>query len=359
MYALLKKLLFAFSPETAHHFVKTASHLLPNSLIESFFCYAHPALTTQIGEKKIANPFGLAAGFDKNAEMFSFLKALGFGFIEFGSVTALSCQGQKKPRILRLPQDESLINWMGLPNVGAEKMQENLATLPESSSYGINIAKTPDFAYQEHSLTPRQGIDDFLFTYKALHSFGTYTVFNLSCPNTEDHKTFEDHSLFSDFAKELHQINFDLKDTKPIFIKISPDLQKQKLHKLIDVALKYEFDGFVISNTTKKRPQLKSKLSEEQKTKGGLSGKALKKLADKQLKQVYDIVGTNKLLIGVGGIFEFSDILTKLRYGASLFQIYTGLIYQGPALIKNLKRQLAEFCEKEGVTNYRELVGKI
>lgn len=358
MYTILKRILFNLNPETAHLLAKHASKLAPVNILSKHTTVSSNALKASLGKTKLKNPIGLASGFDKNAEMLDFLQALGFGFLELGSITASACKGNPKPRIFRLPKDKSIINRMGLPNIGANAFAQRLKRLKTKVPYGINIAKTPDFAQQKDSVV-KNGIDDFLETFKATHHLGSYIVFNLSCPNTHDNKTFEDPKLFVSLAKEIKDIKKDLKVTKPVLIKLSPDLKTKNLSNLVDQAIKFGFDGFVLTNTTTSRTNLKTK----QKTllnigMGGLSGKALNEISTKQLKNVFNITGRKKILIGTGGIMGFDDLLSKFANGASLVQIYTGFIYEGPLFIKRLNEELALFCKKRGLKSYKELVGK-
>lgn len=357
MYHLFKKIFFSLDPETAHHVVKVLSKTAPTTLIRSLAGFEHPTLAAKLGETKLKNPIGLAAGFDKNGEMIPFLEALGFGFLELGSVTALACAGNPKPRIFRLPEDESLINWMGLPNIGANDFVKNFKSQKDRIPCGLNISKTPDFAFEAAGQKTKTGIADFLETYEKLAKLGEYTVFNLSCPNTGESVLFESPELFPILGREIIKARRHLKDKKPVLLKLSPDLGQKDLVKVVEEALKLGFDGFVVTNTTRSRAGLKTPLKGEIKNRGGLSGRGLKKAANAQLKRIFDITGKNALLIAVGGIMSFEDLLEKFNLGASLCQIYTGLIYNGPFFVKELNQKLAKFCEKNNLKSYRELVG--
>lgn len=335
MYSLLKPFLFKLDPETAHNLVKSSRFLIPSPLLRKLTSVKSPRLECQIGSTLLKNPIGLAAGFDKNGEVVDFMGALGFGFVEIGSVTAHPCKGNPKPRIFRLPEEESLINHMGLPNWGASIIAYRLHWHRPKTPIGISVAKTPG---------PSDGIDDYVESFRKLASLGSYTVLNLSCPNSGEEATFENPRLFLKLATAIAEARMEIKDRFPIFIKISPTLSSDDLQKMVEIALKFEFDGFVVGNT--------QKVSE-----GGLSGKKLKPLADAQLKRVYEIVKTEKIIIGVGGIMDFKDIKAKLALGAQFFQVYTGLIYRGPFFIRELNQKLDRLCQKMGVKNYSELVG--
>lgn len=333
---------------------KHATRFAPASLVERATRVQHPALTAMLGDAPLHNPIGLAAGFDKNGEMLKFLGSVGFGFLELGSITALPCPGNAKPRIFRLRQDNCLINRMGLPNIGAEAFAKHMRRQKVRIPYGINIAKTPSLPGMK-TLT---GIDDFLFTYEQTTSLGQYVTLNLSCPNTRDGHTFEDPKLFAELILQVSSVRKSSRDKRLLLIKLSPVVAAATLHKLVDIALKHDVDGFVLTNTTPLRPALRSRAKKIAAIgAGGLSGKPLLEPSNRQLRTVYDIVGGKKILVGVGGIMSFEDLLSKISCGGSLFQIYTGFIYQGPFFIRDLNRQLAKFCEKLGVKNYRELVG--
>ncbi|MDO8518932.1 MAG: quinone-dependent dihydroorotate dehydrogenase, partial [Deltaproteobacteria bacterium] len=320
MYSLFKKLLFTLDPETTHNLAKRAAPILPLLGCKSI---SSPVLKASIGGTKLENPIGLAAGFDKNGNMLGLASALGFGFTEIGSVTSIPCKGNPRPRIFRLPKDESIINRMGLPNQGADAVAKRLAKTKDKIPYGINIAKTPD----NYSPPYRSGIEDFLATFDKLKDFGKYIVFNLSCPNTAGGKTFEEPEVFKKLAKSVADVRKKMAAPKPILIKISPDLEEKKLFALVESACSFGFDGFVMTNTTLKRPNLKTgPFTVGKMGVGGLSGGALAKKADEQLSAVHQMA-PDKILIGVGGIINFEGLLNKLSRGASLFQIYTGLVY--------------------------------
>lgn len=351
MYPLLKRFLFVLEPELSHALVKRVSPVLPKALLGRFTQIKDETLKAHIGKTVLANPVGLAAGFDKNAEVLDFMAALGFGFIEIGSVTAFPCPGNPKPRLFRLPKDESLINRLGLPNQGVEKIALRLKDHRSKIPIGINIAKTPTFVGK------RDGIEDMLTTLKGLHGFGAYLVFNLSCPNTIDGKTFENPEVFKKLAFAYEAEKRRLKISKPALLKLSPDLPKSDLQKIVETASPI-FDGFVVSNTSTHRSSLLTdKTSLGHFGLGGLSGKGLRESANQQLALVSEMTGSSKMLIGVGGVMNFKDLLTKLSLGASLVQVYTGLIYRGPLFIRELNRELSKYCRRLGLPSYRDLIG--
>jgi len=316
MYSLIRKILFTLQPETAHLLIKSFSKCIPKGGLRRSTTIKSKLLKSSIGQTPLKNPIGLAAGFDKNGEMISFLQALGFGFLELGSITAQPCAGNPKPRIFRLTKDQSLINRMGLPNMGADAFAKHMTKQKTIIPYGVNIAKTPNFAQNKDQQVG--GIEDFITSFQRLHFLGNYTVFNLSCPNTNESKTFEDPNLFTDLAQEIASVKKALGSQKPLFIKLSPDLETNDLRKIVETAIKFDFDGFVIANTTIQRSNLQTPQRKIEKIgSGGLSGQALNHLANEQLKKVYEIVGQNKILIGVGGVMNFQDVLTRNSYWES------------------------------------------
>ena len=354
----LKTLLFNLDPETAHDVVKRLACLLPHSLLRKQNQIQSPVLKLRWQNLNFNNPIGLAAGFDKEAKALPLIESLGFGFVELGSVSYTPCEGNPKPRIFRLVKDEALINWMGLPNPGIETFLENLKHSTSQLPRGISLVKTPDMAFELQKITAKNGIDDFVDSYTMAHNQADYICLNLSCPNSGEAKLFEAPQEFQTLAREISLARTSLLSTTPLFVKISPALEKADLHKTVELALKYNFDGFVVSNTTTTRPNLKSSLKAEQKKRGGLSGRPLLKLANAQLKLVYDMVGKEKLIMGVGGVHDLPSLLSKLQNGASCVQVYTGLIYGGMSFVRNLNLELLQFCEKRGVKNYLELVGQ-
>lgn len=346
-------MLFLLGPEEAHEVARRLSRLFPTEFLAPLTRYQSSRLETSIGSVPLANPIGLAAGFDKNGDMINLAKALGFGFTEIGSITQKPCAGNPKPRLIRLPKDFSLINRLGLPNWGVKKIVEHLEKTKPSLPVGLNIAKTPARGTEK-----REGVSELMATFKALKGEGDYFVFNLSCPNTADGKTFEDPENFVELAKAVVAARRDLDSSRPVLLKLSPDLPKKVLKTLVEKGIEFGFDGFVLSNSTIKRevlktdPEILSRFGQ-----GGLTGAALKGAANDQLGSVFEMVGTRKILVAVGGILGVADLLEKLALGGALFQVYTGLVYGGPLFVKRLCRGLDAWCQKEGVKNFRELVG--
>ncbi len=333
MYKLLRPLLFRYDPEDIHdamiHWGKWGGKLWMQKIFRWLYAYDNPMLQTKVCGISFPNPVGLAAGFDKNGVLVDFLSALGFGFLEIGSVTALPWKGNPKPRIFRLPKDNALINSMGLPNEGAENITERLNGKKHDIPWGINIAKTPSRDEKE--------IDDFCTAYKKLYNIADYVTLNLSCPNTPDGKTFEVETL----EHLLHEI-VRLKKGKPIFLKLSPDLSYNKVNNILELGGDYFVDGYVVGNT-RKTPQ------------GGLSGKPLQRKTTEMIRYIYK--QCQPVIIGVGGIFSADDAYEKITAGAALVQVYTGLIYEGPGLVKNIKKGLVQKMKQERFSSLKDAVG--
>jgi len=352
---LLRPFLFQFDPEDIHTlthrfgtFWQSSDAL--NSLLSTFFCESDDRLKWNFRDITFSNPLGLAAGFDKNAELISLMQALGFGFEEVGSITWESSKGNPKPRLFRLPEDEAIINRMGLNNEGAEKIAQSLKSELEDLDFpvGVNIAKThsPD-------ILGDLAIRDYVQSYQRLRDLGSYHCLNISCPNTAEGKTFEDPAVLRDL---LSAISEERSYATPLLIKLSPDLSKEQTDELLNLAMEFELDGFVVSNTSVDRSELNAspnKLSNI--GKGGLSGKPLAKKSNNVLNHVHKQRKPHQLLIGVGGVRDVNSAIDKFASGADLIQIYTGLVFEGPALVKRINSALVDRMKRDGLENIEEL----
>lgn len=349
MYKIIQPLLFCCDPEKVHENILYLGTWLQwvKKPISFFYRYEHPSLETTIAGISFKNPIGLAAGFDKNGILVDFLPALGFGFLEIGSITALPSEGNPKPRLFRLPKDEALINRMGLNNIGAENVVERLQGKKHDIPIGINIAKTND-----PIIMGEKAIDDFCTSYKKLHDIADYMVLNISCPNTHEGKTFEEEESLEHLLYEMTR----LRRGKPLFLKLSPDLSYDKIDIILEIGIHYFIDGYVIGNTTTRREHLRTS-PENLVTigRGGLSGKPISKKSTEIIRYIYK--QWQPVIIGVGGIFSGEDAYEKITAGASLVQIYTGLIYEGPGLIKKIKMGLVRKLEHDGFSSLRDAVG--
>lgn len=330
-YELVRKLFFKFDPETIHHNVNFWMKYHSLWLAPLMSQKVDPKLKVKIFNTEFSHPVGLAAGFDKNAEVLDFMKLIGFSFVEIGSVTNLPSIGNKKPRLFRLIEDESIINRMGLNNIGADAILKKLEKRKSDFPIGINIAKT-----HSETIFGEEAIKDFLSTYKKIGHFGAYVTLNISCPNTKEGKTFEDKGVLNELLTEIKKIK-----TKPTLIKFSPDLSEENFSELLKITLDHGFDGAVIGNTTKSRNGLKTSKSDlEAIGLGGLSGPQVFTKNLNLVRICRKNTPKNFAIIGVGGINSADRGLEMLEAGANLIQLYTGLIFHGPKLISEVKEKV-------------------
>lgn len=325
MYKLIKALLFKLDPETAHHLalrlgkITNATGLI--SLIKKIYDVQENKV--EVLGLNFKNPIGLAAGFDKDCEIYPLLEALGFSHIEVGTVTPKPQSGNPRPRIFRYAEEQALINRMGFPSKGLEHLKKQIESLGERSSVlGINIGKNKDTPIEKAK-------DDYIRCFQELEHLGDYFAVNVSSPNTPDLRKLQEKDLLQDLFLSLKSVS---KLNKPILIKIAPDLSEGELDEIIEVALDCKCSGLILTNTTISRETLKTKTDEA----GGLSGKPLKDLSLKVLQSVVQKTAGQIPLISVGGIFNREDLIERLNNGASLVQVYTGLIYEGPGIVKLL-----------------------
>lgn len=335
LYKCLKPALFALDPEKIHNAIhllgKISTKLGFNGLLKAAFSASSPAYAQNIMGLHFPNPLGLAAGFDKNGDITQFMTALGFGFVEIGSLTAKPWQGNPQPRLFRLPQDLALINRMGLNNHGVAAALKHLQKATHTVPLGINITKTPD-----PKIMGEAGIQDFCDSFKAVLPLADYVTLNISCPNTAEGKTFEEPGTLRALLQELEKI----KDETPILIKISSDMDEPGLDQILEISEGFGISGYVLGNTSLSREQLKtSPVRLAQIGRGGLSGKPLAQRSLAQIKSVRKKL-PHTVIMGCGGIFTAADAQERLQAGANLLQIYTGLIYEGPSLCKNILRGL-------------------
>ncbi len=332
MYSLLRPLLFALPPERAHRLALGSLHAglsIPGlaSLIRS--AAAAPARPVEAFGLSFANPIGLAAGFDKDARHVAQMAALGFGFIEVGSVTARPSAGNAQPRLFRLPADGALINRMGLNNAGAEATAARLATLRAPVPLFVNVAKSHDT-----TLTGQSAIDDYVTSVRAVAPHADVLVLNVSCPNAGDGRTFEDPEAL---APLLEAVQAAAKE-KPLLVKVSPDLPEDLLAAIVDLAIRQGVAGFTATNTSTDRSTLKSS-GLDAIGPGGLSGAPIR---EKALRTVAAIRARTPLpIVGVGGISTGAHARAFLEAGATLVQLYTGFIYGGPLTVKHICAELA------------------
>lgn len=354
IYPLLRPILFLINADKAHHstitFAKFANaHPVLRNAARTFYHYESPLLAQNIWNLNFPNPVGLAAGFDKNGMAPAILSDIGFGFLEIGSVTARPSTGNPLPRAFRIPDDHSLINRMGLNNDGIEIVTSRLQSDTISVPLGINIAKTND-----PEILGDSAIEDYLTSYAKAADVAGYITLNISCPNTSEGKTFEDTAALSRLLTAI----FNIRRTAdpPLLVKFSVDLDRNNLQHLVEICETNGIDGYVACNTSISRAGLKT--SPEVLAHigyGGLSGRAIAGRSNKIIGWIYEITGGKKPIIGAGGIDSVEAALQKFRAGADLIQIYTGLIYEGPGLVKKINRGLAEYLSAHGMSRLSEI----
>lgn len=336
--SLVKPFLFKKDAESAHELAIKLSSITSNSkflrnFVKGIYGVNDESLSQDLFGLTFPNPVGLAAGFDKNGETPLAMQALGFGFVEIGSITAKPSGGNAKPRAFRLPDDQSLINRMGLNNQGADTIIERLSRLKLDIPLGLNIAKTNDA-----SIHGDAAIDDYLMSYNLANTVADYVTVNISCPNTGEGKTFEDPDTLKAL---LDALDISKEDRRPTLIKFSVDTNREQLIKLVEICENFNVSGYIATNTSSKRDALvtpKNLLSEI--GNGGLSGRAIASQSTLVVKWLHEILNGHKPIIGVGGIDSPEAAQEKIDVGANLIQIYTGMVFQGPGLIKEIKLHL-------------------
>ena len=342
MYSLLRNLLFLLPPERAHHFTVSLFSIFSKipilgGVIRSSFSFTAENLNREVFGINFPNPVGLAAGFDKDGKYIRPMSKLGFGFIEIGTVTPRPQVGNPKPRMFRLAKDQALINRMGFNNDGVDALVERLKTFDKQGLIlGGNIGKNKD--------TPNEkAVEDYKICFEKLHPYVDYFVVNVSSPNTPNLRALQERGPLTEILNALVNINRSKTHQKPILLKIAPDLGDEQIAEIIEVIQETELDGIIATNTTISRENL---LTEENQLKsignGGLSGAPLTHRSTEVIRLISNLSNKKIPIIGVGGINSPQDAREKLEAGASLVQIYTGFIYQGPSFIKKINKTLAK-----------------
>lgn len=339
---LLKPFLFLLPPEKAHHLTVAMLKFvlsLPvvNGVFRSIYRVEAPNLRRNIMGLDFKNPVGLAAGFDKDGKYFRPMTALGFGFIEVGTVTPEGQAGNPQPRLFRLPEDQALINRMGFNNEGVDALVSRLQKgKPKDVIIGGNIGK--------NKVTPNdQATSDYTHCFEALFPYVDYFVVNVSSPNTPNLRDLQEKEPLTALLSQLQQLNQAKEAPKPILLKIAPDLTDGQLDDIVEIVSDTGIQGIIATNTTISRAHLKT--TDQQLAAigaGGLSGKPVQERATEVIRYIRKQLPSEAVIIGVGGIHSAADALEKLAAGADLVQIYTGLIYEGPALIKQINQALIQ-----------------
>ena len=341
LYQLIRPLIFGLEAESAHGLSITALRSLPIPATSN----KNPVLVQQLAELTFPNPVGLAPGYDKDAEVAGEILRLGFGFAEVGTLTPRPQAGNPHPRLFRLAEDRAVINRMGFNNAGQAAAAERLKKLRRkqlSGPLGINIGANKD---------SEDRIADYVQGVEAMEGYADYLTINISSPNTPGLRALQDKDALDGLLRAAMAAR---KADTPVFLKVAPDLEPADIDDIVEVADKHKLAALIVSNTTISRPPLKSEHAAET---GGLSGAPLKDLALQRLKDFRKASGGKMPLIGVGGIENASDAYARIRAGASLIQIYSALVYEGPGLAKRINHELATLIEADGFSNIAEAVG--
>ncbi len=338
---IIRPLLFLIPPETTHHiivFLVRIAFRIPGikQILKKTYLVKDKRLNRELFGLKFTNPIGLAAGFDKNAGFFNAFMVFGFGFIEIGTVTPVGQAGNPKPRLFRIPRDQGLINRMGFNNLGLDKAIDKLKNKPEGLIIGGNIGKNT-------STSNEKAVEDYARCFEGLYPYVDYFVVNVSCPNICDLSELQDKELLIGILIRLADIRSSMAKKKPILVKISPDLNFQQIDDVLELISQTGMDGIVATNTTIKRENLATEARVvEQIGNGGLSGKPLRQRSTEIIKYISEKTNGKLTIIGTGGIMSPEDAIEKIRAGASLIQIYTGFIYEGPCIVKKINKALSE-----------------
>jgi dihydroorotate dehydrogenase subfamily 2 len=320
------------------------------SIASALWRYEHPALHQEVLGIRFPNPIGLAAGFDKNAELTNILPSVGFGFVEVGSVTGQPCAGNPKPRLWRLPETRGLVVNYGLKNDGCDAIGQRLRGRQFAIPVGVSIAKTNSPA----TVDTVAGIADYVRAFRALHDVGDYVTVNISCPNAYGGEPFTDPERLDQLLAAIDAVA----SPKPIVLKLPADIAVGDLDALVRVADRHRVRGLIVSNLTKRRDAATIQQDELIRVgKGGISGKPVTPLANALLSHLWRTVGDRYVLIGCGGVFSAEDAYEKIRLGASLVQVITGMIFCGPQLIGEINHGLVRLLARDGFPTIHEAVG--
>jgi dihydroorotate dehydrogenase len=346
MFSKFRSLIFKIDPEIAHNL---AIKSLKLNLVSSIFDEneGDPMFESTFFNKKIDNPIGIAAGFDKNAEVYNPLFKLGFGFVEVGTVTPIEQYGNPKPRVFRLVEDQALINRLGFNNLGSENISLRIKSNLPSGLLGINIGPNKDTKDRKN---------DYLIGLRKFHDIADYITVNISSPNTENLRDFHEDTKFDELINSIEKEKEKLKSKIPIVVKISPDILDNQIKLICKILLKYKVSAVIISNTTESSRESLQNILKHQK--GGLSGKPLEEKSNKLIGKFYKLLKNEIEIIGVGGVDSGKSAYEKFLAGASYVQLYTGMVFQGPNIVRKIKKELKELLLNDGVKNFKEIIGK-
>jgi dihydroorotate dehydrogenase len=349
---VLKPFFFMNDPEMVHDtmvkFGKTLGSVgIGRMALSGLFNYSNPLLEQDILGIHFKNPIGLAAGFDKNADLIEVIPSVGFGFIEVGSITGKACAGNPKPRLWRLAKSKGLVVWYGLKNDGCEVLSEKIKKIYHAVPVGTSVAMTNC----SDNLNTRNAISDYAKAFRSLSAIGAYTTVNISCPNAEGGQPF--------MAPHKLDYLFDILDTiptgKPVFVKMSPDMAHDQIDEILDVLKKHRVAGIIATNLTKRRDN--PKILETLPPVGGVSGKPVRDASDALIEHIYKREGNRFIIVGCGGVFSAEDAYRKIKKGASLIQMITGMIFEGPQIISHINQGLSQLLKRDGFSSIADAVG--
>ena len=346
MFSLLRPFLFNLDPESAHDLAIKSLKLnpFPRNMFE---VEDEDMLQVEVLGRKFPNPIGLAAGFDKSAEVYNSLLKLGFGFVEVGTVTPIKQFGNPKPRIFRLENDKALINRLGFNNDGIEAIKNRIKSEGKTGILGVNIGPNKDTQDQKK---------DFCLGLKNFFDIADYITINISSPNTESLRDFHEQEKLKDLLVSLNKIKKENKKNIPLLLKVSPDIDDDNILEVVEVSKKNNISAIILTNTTNtNRDNLKSRDKNQE---GGLSGEPLQKISTNMIKKFYKHLNGKIPIIGVGGVDSGKSAYEKIIAGASLLQLYTGFVYRGPSTAKYIKKELIQILKNEGIKNIKDAIGK-
>ena len=346
MFSNLRSLIFKLDPELAHNLaIKSLKfNFIPNILDKD---KNNPLFQTKLFNKNLDNPIGMAAGFDKNAEVYNSLFKLGFGFVEVGTITPLKQFGNPKPRVFRLVEDQALINRLGFNNLGATNVLDRIKSNSQTGLLGINIGP--------NKITDNK-LNDYVECLKNFYEVADYITINISSQNTEDLRSFHEQTKLSELLEIINKEKKILNSKIPIAVKISPDINDKEINMICEVLISNNIEVVIVSNTSDSTRENLSNIQGHQK--GGLSGKPIEKKSTKLINKFYKILKGRIKIIGVGGVDSGESAYKKFLAGANYIQLYTGMVFRGPNIVHMIKKELSELLIKDGVKNYREIIGK-
>lgn len=350
---VLKPIYFMRDPEDVHDSMTRMGeflgrHWITRKKVSLLFNFAHPMLEQDILGIHFSNPIGLAAGFDKDALLTDVLPSVGFGYEEVGSITGEQCEGNPKPRLWRLKKSQSLVVYYGLKNEGSEKIAARLRSKKFGFPIGTSIAKTNS----ANTVELQAGVDDYVKAFKQFVDVGDYFTINISCPNAFGGEPFTDPVKLEALLSAIDKIE----TKKPIFVKLSPDLSEEQVNAILDVCARHRVHGFISTNLTKKRDNKKI-IDDEVPAQGGMSGKVVRDLSNAQIRFIYKKTRGKYIIIGCGGISSPEDAYAKIKAGASLLQLITGMIFEGPQLVGEINRGLVILLNRDGYRCLSDAIG--